>query len=336
MSIEAAPIYTGDFREIFRNPIALVGAIIGTALTGILLALSIQRMNYDCEHELRKAWGAEGRKLWSAEFQKAVDGECGTDGGCLDRLRLAWLAEDRIVYSLEYGLALSDACPAPPDEEAFEIDFEPGALVKLGVEIPEEELPEKIVTIDTRLPDETIDAPATVTTDEKAKPQEPDKKLERDKDAKKPDKPLPKDNKDKKLPTSLTPTEKNTPYNDLPTVDKQRGDPFGDPDGWADMRKDGDKWATDVMKELNKMKVGAYAARAGAGDFRFQITVCKDGKISQIAKKGGSLPQDVQNQVKLALEQLDLPKPPPETAKLMGSNCAKIGYTFVWSAGGVK
>jgi hypothetical protein len=84
------------------------------------------------------------------------------------------------------------------------------------------------------------------------------------------------------------------------------------------------------------MKVGAFAGKGGAGDFKFQLTICKDGSIKTVAKKGGSLSEEGQNAVRLALEQLDIPKPPADVAQKMGSSCAKIKYTFVWSSRGVK
>lgn len=220
------------------------------------------------------------------------------------------------------------------DEDEFLIDFEPGALVKLGVKMDETEIPEKIIVQETRPEEET--AEETVTEDEKATPVETPPPVPEEK-PKKTEKPKVTEQKDKKLPTSKFPTTANTPYkNDLPTVTQDRGDPFGDPGGWADRAKDGDPWATAVMKSLNNMKVGAFSGKGGAGDFKFQLTICKDGKIKTVAKKGGSLTTDGQNAVRLALEQLSIPKPPADVAKKMGSSCAKIKYTFVWSSRGVK
>lgn len=223
------------------------------------------------------------------------------------------------------------------DEDEFMIDFEPGALVKLGVKMEEQEIPEKIIVQETRAEEEAEVVEEAVTDDAKAAPAE--KKLEEDPPdkPKKTDTPKPTEKKDSKLPTSKLPTTANTPYkNDLPTVTQDRGDPFGDPGGWADRAKDGDPWATAVMKSLNNMKVGAFSGKGGAGDFKFQLTICKDGKIKTVAKKGGSLSEDGQNAVRLALEQLDIPKPPADVAKQMGNSCAKIKYTFSWSSKGVK
>ncbi len=223
------------------------------------------------------------------------------------------------------------------DEDEFMIDFEPGALVKLGVKMEETEIPEKIIVQETRAEEEVAPVEEAVTDDAKATPATEEKPEEPEDKPKKTDAPKPTEKKDSKLPTSKLPTTANTPYkNDLPTVTQDRGDPFGDPGGWADRAKDGDPWATSVMKSLNNMKVGAFSGKGGAGDFKFQLTICKDGKIKTVAKKGGSLSEDGQNAVRLALEQLDIPKPPSDVASKMGSSCAKIKYTFVWSSKGVK
>ena len=38
------------------------------------------------------------------------------------------------------------------------------------------------------------------------------------------------------------------------------------------------------------MPVGAYAAKAKKGVFKFQLTICKDGTIKRVDDKGGTLP----------------------------------------------
>lgn len=227
---------------------------------------------------------------------------------------------------------------AAEDDDEFLIDFEPGALVKLGVKMEETEIPEKIIVQETRAEEQVeVVVEEAVTDDAKAAPAIEKKPEDPPDKPKKTDAPKPTEKKDSKLPTSKLPTTANTPYkNDLPTVTQDRGDPFGDPGGWADRAKDGDPWATAVMKSLNNMKVGAYSGKGGSGDFKFQLTICKDGSIKNVAKKGGTLSEDGQNAVRLALDQLDIPKPPADVAKQMGSSCAKIKYTFVWSSSGVK
>jgi hypothetical protein len=253
--------YQGDLREVFNNPAALLGGVIGTVAVFALLIAAI---------------------LVSASLANA--------------------------------------------EEELDIDFEPGALVKLGKEYDEMQ---KVVTQDTRA--EQDSAKNTVTEEKTPPPEKPEKKPE--KEPEKPDKLPPKDSK---LPTSKTPTDKNTPYDDLPTVDVNRGDPFGSSDGWADRMKDGDPWATAVMKALNGIGVGTYGAKGKEGDFSFELTVCKDGKVGNVYRKGGSVDQEIQSKVAFEVEQLQLPKPPPEVLKKMRSQCAKIRYRFRWTGGKIK
>lgn len=276
-----------DIAEVFRDPLALAGGLVGVVVSSALLYVVFM----PCE---------DAAKLCTSVF-----GE-----------------EDCVLACSDHN---------GEEEDDFLIDFEPGVLVKLGQEIPEDQ---KVVVQETRAEEEVVQE--TVTEEEEAPPAE-EPPPEPEEKPKKVDKPPPKEKKDKKLPTSKFPTTANTPFKkDLPTVNQQRGDPFGDPGGWGDLKKDGDPWATAVMKKLNGMKIGAFAAKAPPGDFKFQLTICKDGSIKSVNKKGGSLAADGQNQVKLALEQLDIPKPPPKVASKMKSNCAKIKYTFRWSAAGVR
>jgi hypothetical protein len=274
----------------------------------------------------------------------AVFGAFGRDIAELFRNPLAFvggLGGMALASALAYlGVTvLADAADAEgaDDEDAFMIDFEPGALVKLGVKMDETEIPEKIIVQETRAEEEVVPIEEAVTDDAKATPATEEKPEEPEDKPKKTDAPKPTEQKDKKLPTSKLPTTSNTPYkNDLPTVTQDRGDPFGDPGGWSDLAKDGDPWATSVMKELNHMKVGAFGAKMPGGNFQFELSVCKDGRITDVKRKGGSLDEENKKQVELALEQLKVPKPPSSIASKMPGNCSKIKYRFNWSAGKVK
>jgi hypothetical protein len=230
------------------------------------------------------------------------------------------------------GLTMFAGDASAQDDDPWEIEFDPGTLVKIGDIIEDED--QKIIVEETRPEEETIEE--TVTDDEKAQPVEEEEPPEPDEKPKKVEKPQPKVEKDKKLPTSKLPTQKNTPFNDLPTVKVDKGDPFGDPGGWDDLRKDGDPWATSVMQALNNMPVGTFAAQAKTGDFRFRITVCKDGRVSAVQRRGGSLPPDVQAAIQFELARIQLPRPPANVARNMKSSCQRIQYEFVWSARGVR
>ncbi len=336
-ALDAAPkVYAGDFRELFRNPLALIGAIVGCGLTIGLLVFVAFQLSRDCVLTFEKAWVAGDHELYNEAFQDAVLAECDTldDETCLLQIKTRWRNDDMDVHTLTFNLAVTEACPAETEEDdEFEIDFEPGTLVKLGVEVEDKELPEKIIIEETRAEEEV--AAETVTEDEEAKPAEEPPPEPEEKPKKKPTK-KPVEKKDKKLPTSKLPTKKNNPYDDLPTTTVQKGDPFGDPGGWSDLKKDGDPWATQVMKALNNMPVGAFGAKMGKGTSKFQITLCKDGKVKKVAKKGGTLDAADQARVANAVRSLKLPKPPAKVASKMKSSCAKIKYTFVWSSGKVK
>src|SRR5690606_16195894 len=124
---------------------------------------------------------------------------------------LGMLATAALSY-LFFGVMAGNAGAEEEDPE-LEIDFNPGTLVKLGQEIEEPPIPEKIVIPEMRQEEETVSE--TVTEDEKAQPKTEEKK-EEDKPKKIPEKP-PVEKKDKKLPVSkLPPPPANTPYKDKP------------------------------------------------------------------------------------------------------------------------
>ena len=115
----------------------------------------------------------------------------------------------------------------PGDAEAstepeFELEFEPGELVRLGPK--PEDLPEKII-VEELVAEEEIVETETVTKEEEPPPPPPEE-----------EKPKPKPDKPKKKPKEKPdPTKKdakkadrnqdsNTPHKDLPTIDQLPGD----------------------------------------------------------------------------------------------------------------
>jgi hypothetical protein len=361
-----------DVVDLFRQPFAAVAGIIGLALTTTLLLLGSTAFangsGADCDGLQMGLQSARSNRDGSSAKLATIDTDIGSLKARLEGIetnilnaptddlksqktdleaQIKALEAQRPALETEIATAdglVTDAETAVTDascelEDEFEIDFTPGTLARLGVKIDEKEIPQKIIVQETRAEDPVEDTPteAVVTTDDKVKPTDEPPKEKPENPSKDP--PKFKDDKDKKLPTSKTPTTSNTPYKkDLPTVTQNQGDPFGDPEGWDDLTRDGDPWATSVMKALNNMPVGTYAAKGAKGDFKFQLTICKDGTIKEngVAKKGGSMDQDGQNAVLLALEQLKIPKPPKKVADSMPSSCAKIKYTFLWSSGKVK
>lgn len=116
----------------------------------------------------------------------------------------------------------------------------------------------------------------------------------------------------------------------LPGPPQRGGTPFGDKDGWDDLMRAGDPWATEVMRRLNAMVVRPFAGDPGPGVVRFQMTVCKDGKNTEMLRKGGDAAAGTHDAVAIAVEQLELPRIPAKLAATMREPCMKIRYTFEW------
>ena len=155
---DAAPkVYAGDIREIFRNPLALLGALFGLGATTALALFFIWQLGQACVITFEAAWVESDRELYNEAFQDAVLAECDSldDAKCMGQIKARWLKDDMDVHTLTYNLAITEACPNETDEDdEFEIDFEPGTLVKLGVEIEEKDIPEKIIIEETGAEDE--------------------------------------------------------------------------------------------------------------------------------------------------------------------------------------
>lgn len=219
---------------------------------------------------------------------------------------------------------------AEEDDEELDMEFLPGELMRKGEKIDPEKIPEKIIV------EETVAAEAKtetkVTKDEKAAPDPEPKKADKPKeDVKATEKPDP--NK-KGAKESDKNRDSNTPYKDPPTVKDLPGDPFGSPDGWSDMAKDGDPWATAVIGALNGMKVGAYAGQGTPATYQFQLVICADGSIEDVRQKGSTGDAQFNGAIKNAIQTLKLPKAPANIAKQLSGKCKKIPYTFTWSGKG--
>ena len=219
------------------------------------------------------------------------------------------------------------------EDDGPELEFEPGTLVRLGKK--PEELPEKIVV------EEKVAAPPpqqqeTVTEKEEPPPKKkpkPEKKKPKP-DIKGKEKPDPNKQDAKEAERNQ---ESNTPHNDLPTVDELPGDPFGDSSGWSDMLKDGDKWATAVMAELNKLKYPAFGAKAGTGVFRFKMQICTNGTVKKVIKAGasGSTGNATLDTAMMAeIERMKIPRPPARVLAKMTRSCVFLKYQFAWDASG--
>ncbi|MCA9662890.1 MAG: TonB C-terminal domain-containing protein, partial [Myxococcales bacterium] len=197
--------------------------------------------------------------------------------------------------------------------------------------IDPEKLPEKMIVEETVAAEEST--AEKVTKDEKAEPP-PEKKKTDDNPEKTKSKDKPDPNK-KNAQKSDKNRDTNKQFkNDLPTVKDLPGDPFGSPDGWADMAKDGDPWATGVIGALNKMKVPSYAAQQKNGSFQFQIEICANGSINRVSVKKPSGDATLDKMIQSAILTTKIPLPPPDIAKQLKGGCKKIPYRFTWSNGG--
>lgn len=212
-----------------------------------------------------------------------------------------------------WGVGSIARADVAPSVEAIEIPFVPGTLARLGTR------PDAPEAGGASRPTEAPPAasassstPETVTTNAEAPPVSARTHERRS---------TPPESRGSKLPG--------------PPIVDTKGDPFGDPHGWDELTRDGDAWATSVVEELSQLEVGWYGGKVEDGEFRFQISVCPDGDITDVRTKGGDLSHDGQGKVRLALEQLQLPRPPKHVRDRMAGGCAKIQHVFVWTPNGV-
>jgi hypothetical protein len=221
----------------------------------------------------------------------------------------------------------------PPTD--FALDFTPGTLARLGSEpdaadatgdaqpatAPAKPEPP---TAEPDAPPET--KPETATDDPDAAPARPQPPTPQ---PARPQRPRPEQ------PPSADPSRGGGRLPGPPS-DDDGGNPWGDPNGWDDLTRDGDAWATGVVAALRGLEVGWYAGDPAPGEFRFEISVCKDGTITAVKKAGGTMSADGQSRVRLALEQLKLKPIPKRLADHMPAKCARIDHVFVWSSDAVK
>jgi len=234
-----------------------------------------------------------------------------------------------LTCALAAGLVLLSAGPShgrpPAESDDLDMQFLPGELVRRGERPDPQDMPVKTVVRETQAAE--LPVSPTVTLDDHAAPA-PDPA---------PADPTPKitpherpDPQRKGAPKSDHNQASNTPYDDLPTVERPPGDPFASPDGWSDLAKDGDPWATAVLAALNGMTVGSYAGLGQEASFKFQLIVCADGSIAEVRTRLSTGRPDFDGQIRNALTALKLPKAPPAIAAQLGSKCKKIPYEFTW------
>ena len=77
MTIEAQAVrmYAGDIREVFRNPVAMIVALIGTILMAGLISMIAILLGQDCVVVFNDAWEAQGRERFRDEFLEAFNAQ---------------------------------------------------------------------------------------------------------------------------------------------------------------------------------------------------------------------------------------------------------------------
>lgn len=252
---------------------------------------------------------------------------------CTDLLRnpracLGGLAGSTMCMAGAFALALTPAV-VPPEQDDDELDFVfvGGAIVRKGTAPTDDPIPEKPIVDAQRATGSTPEI--TVTTNQDAPP-DPRPPPPKDPPIKKPPSRDPVDPNQQGKPSDHN-TPGNNQYNDPANAQDLPGDPFGSPDGWSDMARDGDPWATAVLGALNNLTVGSYAGLGQDVTYKFQLVVCADGRIDRVNTKGSTGKPDFDGQIRNGIERIKLPKAPPELAKQLAGGCKKIPYVFTWS-----
>ncbi len=258
--------------------------------------------------------------LVQTRLDTLFDNRVATGGGVLGMLTCGLLAT-LLVHATGQG---------PSDDSLDELPFMPGMVMALGsadaaeITTPtaaEPTAPEQPTEpTEATEPNEAEDPPSpeNAVTEDIAPPARPRPPKPR------PPKPSPASGK---LPT---------PPSSTPAVTPSRGDPFGDPKGFDDMSRDGDAWARGVIAALDAMDVGTIYAKPVSGSVRFQMTICKDGRVSRVSSKGGTATVDERDLVLLEVRRLKIPRPPAAIAAKMKSSCVKLKHTFSWSTKGTR
>jgi len=115
------------------------------------------------------------------------------------------------------------------------------------------------------------------------------------------------------------------------------GSPSGVPAGFSTRLRRGDAWATDVLAALARAPVGTFAGSLPVGTLRFSVSVCANGSLRRVkVRSGTSMDAEGVKQVKLAIENVRVPKPPAAMRAGMGGECTRLDYTFAWTAAGVE
>jgi len=225
------------------------------------------------------------------------------------------------------GLMVGGDANAEDDTDELEMEFLPGELVRKGPKLDPKDLPEKIIVEETVAEEQS--AEESVTKEEKKVEPPPEEKKPEKKKSKSKEKPDPNKKNVKKDDKNR---DSNTPHKDLPTVKDLPGDPFAGPNGWSDMAKDGDPWATAVIGALNGIKPPSFGGVGKPGTFRFRITICPNGTISAVQPKSSTGDKGYDAGIRNEIVRVKIPRPPANVAKQLKGKCKRIPYEFSYGS----
>ncbi len=229
--------------------------------------------------------------------------------------------------ALIIGLIAAGDAKAEVEDDELEMEFLPGELVRKGPKLDPKDLPEKIIVEET-VAEEMATEESVTKKEEKVEPPPEEKKPKKEK-TKSQEKPDPNKKKAKKAKKNQ---DSNTPHKDLPTVKELPGDPFAGPNGWSDMAKDGDPWATGVIAALNGIKPPSYAGQGKPGTFKFRITICANGTIKTVQPKGTTGDKAHDANIANEVRRVKIPRPPANVAKQLKGGCKRIPYIFSYGS----
>lgn len=86
-----------------------------------------------------------------------------------------------------------------------------------------------------------------------------------------------------------------------------------------------------MLAALRTLTVGSYAGLGQDVTYKFQLTICADGRVTDVRTKQSTGALAFDGQLRNALERLQLPEAPPP---LLGATCKKIPHVFTWSGKG--
>lgn len=219
--------------------------------------------------------------------------------------------------------------PAAAEEQPFTVEFVPASLVSSGE-------PEGVA----EQPVEPLEAspPAEPESELEVEPEEPSERVSEDASnpaQAEPEPPKPSPPQPTPTPTpepEVTPTPAPPPP---PGTEIQS--PFQDPDGWSDLVREGDPWATAVLAALREMQVPAWAGKIESGQpYSFRMRVCTNGRVDKVFRKGSTGNTDLDATLAHEVSRLKLPPMPASMRSQIPGSCATLKYTFAWTVSGVR